>query len=279
MRNQFWKQTAVLLLGFQSSIAFSAIGTEQVPVTSSAFDIEAAVQNLEKKLDEVKAKARAKAKAFHRLNSQEYSLRHPWEKADSKIKVKNGVERLLEIALKEDLRIIEKLEEQLESMRGDQSLGRIETEPSDIKLSNKIKINHCKAAPFELIPEAASLQMIQDFGLRKDPETGIEWPSSGWWVSNVQKDIKACADGVIAFDGDVAGRGRVVIVDHGDGNMTLYGNLVPQPSDLIKKGVKVKSGTILGQSSFKVYFEVRKNGVAVNPRQFLSSKVLSQLHL
>jgi murein DD-endopeptidase MepM/ murein hydrolase activator NlpD len=80
-------------------------------------------------------------------------------------------------------------------------------------------------------------------------------------------DVRAPAGGVVAFSGQVAGRG-VITVDHGDG---LVSTLEPVDSPL-SAGTPVDAGTTLGTVSAgghaeagTVHFGVRLDGVYINP--------------
>lgn len=85
--------------------------------------------------------------------------------------------------------------------------------------------------------------------------------------------IKAAADGVITYSGTMGGYGNLIIIDHGNGITTYYGHC----SKLYKKkGTKVTAGDRIaavgstGNSTGPhLHFEIRKNGVYVNPAKYL----------
>jgi len=81
--------------------------------------------------------------------------------------------------------------------------------------------------------------------------------------------VASIAAGKILFADWLKGFGLLVIVDHGDGVMSLYGHN-QQVTQLA--GESVKAGTILGMAGNTggleqpgVYFEVRQQGVAEDP--------------
>ena len=104
--------------------------------------------------------------------------------------------------------------------------------------------------------------LIQDFGTRKDPESGLEWRSLGWWLKDVDHEVRACAGGTVAFVGKVPGRERVVIIEHPEGGMTLYANLVEDARGALRKGDAVQAGDVIGTLKGNFYFEARRNGAA-----------------
>ena len=88
--------------------------------------------------------------------------------------------------------------------------------------------------------------------------------------------VRAIHHGRIAFSDWLRGFGMLVIIDHGDGYMSLYGHNESLYKDV---GEWVESGEIVatvgesgGQSRSGLYFEIRKNGKPLNPRQWLARK-------
>ncbi|NOQ81971.1 MAG: peptidoglycan DD-metalloendopeptidase family protein [Methylophaga sp.] len=90
-------------------------------------------------------------------------------------------------------------------------------------------------------------------------------------------DIVAAAPGKIVFADWLRGFGLLVIIDHGDQYMTLYGN---NETLLRKVGDRVTTGDLIAQSGDKgmrqhagLYFEIRHKGSPTNPLKWLSKKV------
>lgn len=81
--------------------------------------------------------------------------------------------------------------------------------------------------------------------------------------------VKSIADGRVILANWLQGYGLMVIVKHGEHDLSLYGY---NQSVLVKEGQFVKAGQKIaevgssgGQSQSALYFEVRRKGVAVNP--------------
>ncbi|MEQ9889271.1 murein hydrolase activator EnvC [Pectobacterium zantedeschiae] len=86
-------------------------------------------------------------------------------------------------------------------------------------------------------------------------------------------EVKAIADGTVLMADWLQGYGLVVVVQHGKGDMSLYGY---NQSALVSVGAQVKAGqpialvgTSGGQSQPGLYFEIRRQGQAVNPQPWL----------
>ncbi|MFC3396882.1 murein hydrolase activator EnvC [Brenneria rubrifaciens] len=86
-------------------------------------------------------------------------------------------------------------------------------------------------------------------------------------------EVKAIADGNVLMADWLQGYGLVVVVQHGKGDMSLYGY---NQSALVSVGAQVKAGqpialvgTSGGQSQPALYFEIRRQGQAVNPQPWM----------
>ncbi len=88
--------------------------------------------------------------------------------------------------------------------------------------------------------------------------------------------VKAVHHGRIAFSDWLRGFGLLVIIDHGDGYMTLYGHnesLFKDVGEWVETGEAVATvGESGGQSDVGLYFEIRKNGKPLNPRPWLARR-------
>jgi murein DD-endopeptidase MepM/ murein hydrolase activator NlpD len=85
--------------------------------------------------------------------------------------------------------------------------------------------------------------------------------------------VLAPADGIVTFSGEKAGFGKFVQVDHGYGIETIYAH---NQSLSVRSGQKIKRGHLLaavgntGHSTGPhLHYEVRVNGIAVDPLYFI----------
>jgi len=86
-------------------------------------------------------------------------------------------------------------------------------------------------------------------------------------------EVKAIADGRVILADWLQGYGLVVVVEHGKGDMSLYGY---NQSALVSVGTQVRAGQPIalvgssgGQGRPSLYFEIRRQGQAVNPQPWL----------
>jgi murein hydrolase activator len=88
--------------------------------------------------------------------------------------------------------------------------------------------------------------------------------------------VKAVADGTVVFSEWMTGYGLILIVDHGNGYMSLYAHndaLLKDAGDAVKRGDAVASvGNSGGQGKPGLYFELRRNGRPVDPGTWLQKR-------
>ncbi|MCC8364192.1 peptidoglycan DD-metalloendopeptidase family protein [Lysobacter sp. A6] len=85
--------------------------------------------------------------------------------------------------------------------------------------------------------------------------------------------VKAVADGRVVFADWMNGYGLILIIDHGNGYMSLYAHndaLLRDAGDAVRRGEALASvGNSGGQGRAALYFELRRNGQPVNPDAWL----------
>ena len=124
---------------------------------------------------------------------------------------------------------------------------------------------------------------------------GLGWPLSGALLANyggrmpdgrsssgvligaaMGTPVRAVADGTVVFAEWMTGYGMILIVDHGNGAMSLYAHcetLLKSAGDAVKRSDAVATvGNSGGQGQPALYFELRRNGQPVNPAGFLQRR-------
>ncbi|MFC0118003.1 murein hydrolase activator EnvC family protein [Pseudoalteromonas xiamenensis] len=104
------------------------------------------------------------------------------------------------------------------------------------------------------------------FGAKK--HTGLNW--NGVLIqANEGSNVTSIRQGQVVFADWLNGYGWVIVVDHGEGFMSLYGHaqtLLRDVGDLVQSGEPIaKVGQSGGQQNPGLYFEIRHKGRAVNP--------------
>lgn len=104
------------------------------------------------------------------------------------------------------------------------------------------------------------------FGQRK--HGGIDW--KGVLINaNEGSKVASVHNGQVVYADWLKGYGWVIVVDHGEGFMSLYGHtqtLLKDVGDMVRQGdVIALVGQSGGQANSGLYFEIRHKGRAVNP--------------
>jgi septal ring factor EnvC (AmiA/AmiB activator) len=128
--------------------------------------------------------------------------------------------------------------------------------------------------PFKgVLPWPAPGIVTARFGRQKPTPTGPGLARTGIDVSLAEgQPVKSVHEGVVAYADQFTGYGNLVILDHGEGAYSLYGYL---GAIEVTRGDRVEAQTQLGESGRNpsgnpaLYFELRIDGAAVDPLQWL----------
>jgi len=110
-------------------------------------------------------------------------------------------------------------------------------------------------------------KISHSFGSRK--QGYLKWKGI-LLAAPVGKQVKAIHNGTVLFSDWLKGYGLVTVLDHGAGYMSLYGHnqaLLKSVGDRVETGEPITLvGQSGGQSQSGLYFEIRRDGQAVNPK-------------
>lgn len=117
-------------------------------------------------------------------------------------------------------------------------------------------------------------QVSSGFGRTLDRDSGSYVEHTGLDIEAAfGSEIKTVAAGSVVFAQWLRGYGLTVIVDHGDGYISVYAHasvLLVSKADSVRRGQKIglvgDSGSIRGPF---LYFEIRKDGKAIDPTGWL----------
>ncbi len=114
------------------------------------------------------------------------------------------------------------------------------------------------------------------FGWRLDPITGQSAVHEGIdFIAPTGSPILAAAGGIVAAAEFHPTYGYMVDLDHGQGLVTRYAHaskLLVKGGELVKRGQKIAEVGSTGRSTGPhLHFEVRANGVPLNPSRFLQT--------
>ena len=116
-------------------------------------------------------------------------------------------------------------------------------------------------------------RLTQYYGAPRN--TDIRW--NGWLLNAKEgSPVKAIHHGRVIFSDYLRGHGLLMIIDHGDGYMSLYAHnqvLLKEIGEWVLTGESIaKVGNSGGQKDHALYFEIRHNGKPTNPKPWLQKR-------
>jgi septal ring factor EnvC (AmiA/AmiB activator) len=170
----------------------------------------------------------------------------------------------------------------IESRRDLAAQFAAELDAANLRLQSVLAQNPAGAAavavplrPFKgELPWPAEGIVVQRFGRRGSSRvTGITFNHNGIELSLAEgRPVAAVHGGTVTHSGPFTAFGQLVIIDHGGGAVSLYGHLA---SARVNRGDRVAAGSTVGLTGRNpagnpsLYFELRIDGAAVDPLQWL----------
>ncbi len=120
------------------------------------------------------------------------------------------------------------------------------------------------------LPWPVKGKVLHSYGTKQSGQ--VNW--KGMVISTgYEQQVKAVYSGTVVFADYLRGYGMVILLDHGKGDMTLYGynqTLLKTEGNKVKAGETIAlAGDTGGQPQPSLYFEVRRNSKTQNPKQWL----------
>ena len=140
--------------------------------------------------------------------------------------------------------------------------------------------------------KAVTIEMYEDMPAFSSQKGKLKWPAKGKLLkrfgalkkggnlkwqgvlidAETGTNVEAISAGKIVFADWFRNMGLLIIIDHGDGYMSLYGhnqNLLKNTGDWVLAGEKIATvGDSGGQSDTALYFEIRKGAEPLNPSRW-----------
>ena len=226
---------------------------EKIRQTQNSYKEELQQQKLshQRRFDELDKQVNLQKQKIQTLKEDEKNLTKLVEKLT---KIAEEQKRQRELA-----KAKAKANAQKEKLEKEQQKNNKKTLPNDDK---NIVINNVTNNAKNLILPVAG-KVITSFGQKKSD--GII--SKGVTISaKIGDNVKAIADGKIVFADEMRGFGNLLVIDHQNSYMTVYAH---NDEILVSLNQTVQAQQNIGKvgESGVVYFELRKQGKAVNPRE------------
>ena len=164
------------------------------------------------------------------------------------------------------------LQEQITAFKKEQA----EIEAQILLATNNIDADIQYTGGEMLWPVAISGTAITSgYGVREHPIQGIVKEHTGIDIGNTPlgAPVVATADGIVTYAGWLGGYGNCVMINHGDGVVTLYGHgnkILTSVNTEVKQGdVIMEVGSTGNSTGPHLHFEVRVNGNYTNPLSYV----------
>lgn len=236
---------------------------------------------------------------FARVTEQQRSLLQEWLQDQSDLKLAESELALKKTQLAEGLADLNAQQDQLQLQQNQrtQALSNLQLQASSteqkiaaveaerVALTELVAALEAKLAEFSIedvqvgdirtskgqLPWPVNGRLQNSYNARMD-DTSVRW--QGYWITaSAGEPVRAVHAGQVIFADFFRTNGLLLILDHGNGVMTLYGR---NQSLLKEVGTWVNAGDIIaevgqtgGHERNGLYFEVRNNGQPENPANWL----------
>jgi septal ring factor EnvC (AmiA/AmiB activator) len=117
-------------------------------------------------------------------------------------------------------------------------------------------------------------ELINRYGSQRS-DSGLSW--KGLFIRSASgQEVRAVAPGQVVYADWMRGFGNLLIIDHGQSYLTIYGNneaLLKQVGDTVGTGDTVATvGNSGGNPDSGLYFEIRHQGKAFDPMRWVTLK-------
>ncbi len=149
-----------------------------------------------------------------------------------------------------------------------------------IHTSTPIHNNVSALAPQTEFSKPIEGHVTSSFGWRLDPISNKRaWHTGIDIKANYGSSVAAAKPGTVKFAGTDPELGNVVIVDHGNGLESVYGHnskILVKKGDVIQVGTQIaKVGSSGRTNGAHLHFEIRQNGLSINPEPYLMKEKIS----
>lgn len=187
----------------------------------------------------------------------------------SQIRAKQQEQQKLIDALSKDINELKKQEAEMEAAER-QIQAQIN---AALGKSDQKNLTYTGSGKF-IVPLASYTRISSPFGYRIHPITGTRKLHSGIdYAAPAGTAIYAAEDGVVLTSGWINGYGYTVTINHGSGYVTLYAHcstLIAKAGQKVTKGQTIaRVGSTGNSTGNHLHFEVKVNGTAQNPANFL----------
>jgi septal ring factor EnvC (AmiA/AmiB activator) len=229
-------------------------------------DLESAITSQQQALQATRLQREQQAKTLAEQRAAQQKLA-----ADTDAQYKDQAQRLA--ALKQNAQSLNQLVDKLQKAIEEAAREAAARDAAAREAARKQRPGHNVPPPPTPVGSATA-----------DIRGNLPWPASGVVNSygngvlikaNGGSEIHAVARGRVIYAGFLRGYGMLLIVNHGNGWMSMYGNnetLLHGVGDQVEVGEAIGTASPPIGTNTGVYFELRKDSQPVDPRSWLSQR-------
>ncbi len=239
-----------------------------------------------KKLSDIKLVMQYQGQLDQQKETETQRLEKSLEQKQAEQVIFNNVKKQRSVLLRQLLRDFSSRQHQLADLKESENklkglISSLQDEKNALAAASPVEPTKEMAKPAPNVPQSNS-----DFSLLKGQ---LAWPvngivhkfgsarAEGLWdgvLINASEgvEVKAVAKGKVAYADPLQGYGSLIIIDHGQGYMTVHGfnqSLYKRVGDLVEAGDVIASvGKSGGRKQSGLYFAIRKQGMPIDPLEW-----------
>ncbi|MBK1722094.1 murein hydrolase activator EnvC family protein [Thiocystis violacea] len=226
-----------------------------------------AVQQVAERLDRLARDAEAEAKRLAELAKSQETTR---QRLISAKQQRTKVLKQLEISIASRAETLDVLKRDAESLK---LLIEHLRQKAQISAELDIHRDSFPARKGKLAWPILEGRLLAAFGTRKE-DSELSWDGV-LLAAHEGEEVRAVSDGRVVYADWLRGSGLLIVVDHGEGFMTLYGHneaLLREVGEWVSTGEPIAlSGNSGGRDKPVLYFAIRKNGRPQDPAKWCVS--------
>lgn len=241
-------------------------------ITEHQNQLQAQKAELDQRHAQLAEARKERQQALAKLNS-EYSSRDQRLKAREQEQAELGrVLKTIEETLARQAREAEQARQrELAAVREAQTRGRGQHAADGPLVSSGAVYGGPFASAHGKLPWPVDGRLVARYGTPRGDDARTKW--DGVLIgAQAGSQVRAVHGGRVVFADWLRGAGLLVILDHGNGYLSLYGHnqsLLKRAGDVVKAGEAISTvGTSGGQDTPALYFAIRQNGRPSDPAQW-----------
>ncbi len=203
--------------------------------------------------------------SFKKLKDEQNSLRKTLAKLNIVKEKEKERKARIKREKKEALRLAQLKKDRQKAIKAGKPLPKVKKQ----SIYHSVKTRKYRGK--KTIAPLSSYTLVKKFGPYTDPIYDIKVFNESVSLKPTHKDakVKSVLNGKVILAKKTSLLNRVVIIEHTNGMHTIYAHL-NKIAPTIKKGTRLKKGSVIGRVSGELMFEVTQRNHHINPMQLIN---------